>query len=233
MGDVVAGVKYLIDTGRVDGNRAAIRGGSAGGFTVLATLAFHNVFKAGANYYGVSDLEALARDTHKFESRYLDRLVAPLPEGRAIYEARAPIRHLENFKAALITFQGSEDKVVPPDQSRAIVAALKAKGVPVAYIEFEGEQHGFRKAENIVRSLESELGFYGTGVWVRAGWSAPAGATARLAIAHLATAPARRLALPTRLPETSPPPARAWCASPASAGNRRRARQTSPNSRRR
>ena len=161
VGDVVAGVKYLIDTGRVDGNRAAIRGGSAGGFTVLATLAFHNVFKAGANYYGVSDLEALARDTHKFESRYLDRLVAPLPEGRAIYEARAPIRHLENFKAALITFQGSEDKVVPPDQSRAIVAALKAKGVPVAYIEFEGEQHGFRKAENIVRSLESEMGFYG------------------------------------------------------------------------
>jgi dipeptidyl aminopeptidase/acylaminoacyl peptidase len=161
VGDVVAGVKYLIDAGRIDGNRAAIRGGSAGGFTVLAALAFHDVFKAGANYYGVSDLEALARDTHKFEARYLDRLVAPLPEGRAIYEARAPIRHLENFKAALITFQGSEDKVVPPDQSRAIVAALKAKGVPVAYIEFEGEQHGFRKAENIVRSLESELGFYG------------------------------------------------------------------------
>ena len=159
--DVVAGVKYLIDAGRVDGNRAAIRGGSAGGFTVLAALAFYDVFKAGANYYGVSDLEALARDTHKFEARYLDRLVAPLPEGRAVYEARAPIRHLEGFKAALITFQGSEDKVVPPDQSRAIVAALKAKGVPVAYIEFEGEQHGFRKAENIVRSLESELAFYG------------------------------------------------------------------------
>jgi dipeptidyl aminopeptidase/acylaminoacyl peptidase len=161
VGDVVAGVKYLIGAGRVDGNRAAIRGGSAGGFTVLASLAFHDVFKAGANYYGVSDLEALARDTHKFEARYLDRLVAPLPEGQAIYEARAPIRHLENFKAALITFQGSEDKVVPPDQSRAIVAALKAKGVPVAYIEFEGEQHGFRKAHNIVRSLESELSFYG------------------------------------------------------------------------
>jgi dipeptidyl aminopeptidase/acylaminoacyl peptidase len=161
IGDVVAGVKYLISAGRIDGNRAAIRGGSAGGFTVLATLAFHDVFKAGANYYGVSDLEALARDTHKFEARYLDRLVAPLPEGLAIYEARAPIQHLENFKAALITFQGSEDKVVPPDQSRAIVAALKAKRVPVAYIEFEGEQHGFRKAENIVRSLESELAFYG------------------------------------------------------------------------
>ena len=161
VGDVVAAVKYLVDAGRVDGNRIAIRGGSAGGFTVLAALAFHDVFKAGANYYGVSDLEALARDTHKFESRYLDRLVAPLPQGRASYAARAPIRHLEKFKAALITFQGAEDKVVPPDQSRAIVAALKSRGVPVAYIEFEGEQHGFRKADSIVRSLESELVFYG------------------------------------------------------------------------
>jgi len=161
VGDVVAAVKYLVAAGRVDGRRAAIRGGSAGGFTVLAALAFHDVFTAGANYYGVSDLEALARDTHKFESRYLDRLVAPLPQGRAIYEARAPIRHLEGFKAALITFQGADDKVVPPEQSRAIVTALQSKGVPVAYIEFEGEQHGFRRAENIVRSLESELAFYG------------------------------------------------------------------------
>ncbi len=159
--DVVAAVRYLVAAGRVDGRRAAIRGGSAGGFTVLAALAFHDVFRAGANYYGVSDLEALARDTHKFESRYLDRLVAPLPQGREIYEARAPIRHLERFNAALITFQGADDKVVPPEQSRAIVAAVKAKGVPVAYIEFEGEQHGFRRAENIVRSLESELVFYG------------------------------------------------------------------------
>jgi dipeptidyl aminopeptidase/acylaminoacyl peptidase len=161
VGDVVAAVKHLVEKGRVDANRAAIRGGSAGGFTVLAALAFHNVFKAGANYYGVSDLEALARDTHKFESRYLDRLVAPLPQGRAIYEERAPIRHLDGFSAPLITFQGTEDKVVPPSQSRTIVAALKAKGVPVAYIEFEGEQHGFRKAETIVRSLEAELVFYG------------------------------------------------------------------------
>jgi len=159
--DVVAAVGYLVARGRVDGDRAAIRGGSAGGFTVLAALAFHDVFEAGANYYGVSDLEALAHDTHKFEARYLDRLVAPLPEGRAIYEARAPIRHLDHFRAALITFQGSDDKVVPANQSRAIVAALKARGVPVAYIEFEGELHGFRKAENIVRSLESELAFYG------------------------------------------------------------------------
>jgi dipeptidyl aminopeptidase/acylaminoacyl peptidase len=160
--DAVAAVKYLAAQGRVDINRAAIRGGSAGGFTVLSALAFHDVFKAGANYYGVSDLEALAADTHKFESRYLDRLVAPLPAGRAIYEARAPIRHLDGFNAPLITFQGSDDKVVPPSQSRAIVSALEKKGVRVEYIEFEGEQHGFRKAENIVRSLEAELAFYGS-----------------------------------------------------------------------
>jgi dipeptidyl aminopeptidase/acylaminoacyl peptidase len=158
--DVVAGVRFLVERGRVDPGRAAIRGGSAGGFTVLAALAFHDVFRAGANYFGVSDLEALARDTHKFESRYLDRLVAPLPQGRAIYEARAPIRHLESFRAPLITFQGLEDRVVPPSQSRSIVAALRAKGVPVVYIEFEGEQHGFRRAETIVRSLEAELDFY-------------------------------------------------------------------------
>ncbi len=161
VGDVVAGVRYLAESGRVDGSRTAIRGGSAGGFTVLAALAFHDVFRAGANYFGVSDLEALARDTHKFESRYLDRLVAPLPQGREIYEARAPIRHLEAFRAPLITFQGTEDKVVPPSQSRAIVAALQSRGVPVEYIELEGEQHGFRKAESIVRSLEAELAFYG------------------------------------------------------------------------
>jgi len=159
--DVVAGVKYLIATGRVDGARTAIRGGSAGGFTVLAALAFHDVFRAGADYYGVSDLEALARDTHKFESRYLDRLVAPLPEGKPIYEARAPLHHLESFHAPLIVFQGAEDTVVPPSQSRAIVAALERKGVPVVYMELEGEQHGFRKAESIVRTLEAELAFYG------------------------------------------------------------------------
>lgn len=161
VGDTVAAVKYLVAQGWVDGARAAIRGGSAGGFTVLASLAFHDVFKAGANYYGVSDLEPLAQDTHKFESRYLDRLVAPLPQGRALYEERAPIQHLESFNTPLITFQGSEDKVVPPSQSRAIVAALQKKGVPVAYVEFEGEQHGFRKAESLVRSLEAELAFYG------------------------------------------------------------------------
>jgi dipeptidyl aminopeptidase/acylaminoacyl peptidase len=161
VGDVVAAVKYLAAQGRIDPDRCAIRGGSAGGFTVLAALAFHDVFKAGANYYGVSDLVALAEETHKFESRDLDRLVAPWPEGRAVYDERSPIHHLEGFRAPLIVFQGSEDKVVPPSQSRAIVAALKSKRIPVAYIEFEGEQHGFRRAENIVRSLEAELAFYG------------------------------------------------------------------------
>ena len=114
---------------------------------MLSALTFHDVFKAGANYYGVSDLEALARDTHKFESRYLERLVAPWPQGRAIYEARSPIDHLEGFRAPLIVFQGADDKVVPPGRSRAIVAALKSRGIPVAYIEFEGEQHGLRRAD--------------------------------------------------------------------------------------
>ncbi|MGH8259742.1 MAG: prolyl oligopeptidase family serine peptidase, partial [Steroidobacteraceae bacterium] len=169
--DVVAGVKHLVASGLVDAARTAIRGGSAGGFTVLAALAFHDVFRAGADYYGVSDLEALTRDTHKFESRYLDRLVAPLPQGKPIYEARAPIRHLEAFHAPLIVFQGAEDAVVPPAQSRAIVAALERKGVPVVYMELEGEQHGFRKAESIVTTLETELAFYG-----RVFGFAPAGA---------------------------------------------------------
>ncbi len=160
VGDVVCAVEFLVRRGDVDPAKVAIRGGSAGGFTVLAALAFHDVFKAGASYYGVSDLEALARDTHKFESRYLERLVAPLPEGRAVYEARAPIRHLDGFRAPLIVFQGADDQVVPPAQSRAIVAALAQRGIPVEYLEFPGEQHGFRKAENIVRSLEAELAFY-------------------------------------------------------------------------
>ena len=159
--DAVAAVKHLVSSGRIDPARTAIRGGSAGGFTVLAALAFHDVFRTGADYFGVSDLEALAHDTHKFESRYLDRLVAPLPEGKAIYEARAPIRHLESFHAPLIVFQGAEDAVVPPSQSRAIVEALERKGVPVVYMELPGEQHGFRRAESIVSTLEAELGFYG------------------------------------------------------------------------
>ncbi|MDE1149128.1 MAG: prolyl oligopeptidase family serine peptidase [Azospirillaceae bacterium] len=159
--DATAVVAYLDRAGLADATRAAIRGGSAGGYTTLASLAFTQVFKAGANYYGVSDMEALAKDTHKFESRYLDSLVAPYPAGKDIYDARSPLHHLDGFSAPLITFQGSEDAVVPPAQSRSIVAALKAKGVPVAYIEFEGEQHGFRKADSIIRAQEAELYFYG------------------------------------------------------------------------
>lgn len=161
LADAVAAVDHLVAQGRVDGERVAIRGGSAGGFTVLAGLAFTRRFAAGINYYGVADLESLAADTHKFESRYLDRLVAPLPEGRAIYRARSPLHHLEALDAALITFQGDEDLAVPPAQSRGIVAAVRARGKPVAYLEFQGEQHGFRRAENIVRALEAELYFLG------------------------------------------------------------------------
>ncbi len=128
---------------------------------MLAVLAFHDVFKAGANYYGVSDLEALARETHKFEARYLDRLVAPLPEGRAVYEARAPIRHLENFKAALITFQGRRTKSFPQTSRVPSSQPSRPRESRWRTSSSRGEQHGFRRAENIVRSLEAELAFYG------------------------------------------------------------------------
>ncbi len=161
LADAVAAVDHLVARGRVDGARVAIRGGSAGGFTVLASLAFTRRFAAGINYFGVADLESLAADTHKFESHYLDQLVAPLPEGLATYRARSPIHHLEALDGALITFQGDEDLAVPPAQSRGIVAAVRARGKPVAYLEFQGEQHGFRRAENIARALEAELYFLG------------------------------------------------------------------------
>jgi dipeptidyl aminopeptidase/acylaminoacyl peptidase len=161
LNDAVAAVDHLASTGQIDGAQVAIRGGSAGGYTVLAGLAFSRRFAAGINYFGVSDLEALAADTHKFESRYLDRLIAPLPQGREIYRARSPIHHLELLDAALITFQGSDDKAVPPEQSRRIVAAVRERGKPVAYLEFEAEEHGFRKAENIARAMEAELYFLG------------------------------------------------------------------------
>jgi len=144
----------------VDGDRLGIRGGSAGGYTTLCALAFTSTFKAGASYFGVSDLELLARDTHKFESGYLDKLVGPYPERRDIYRARSPIYHVDGISSALILFQGLEDKVVPPDQSEKIFEAVKAKGLPVAYIAYEWEQHGFRRAENIKRSYEAELYFY-------------------------------------------------------------------------
>jgi dipeptidyl aminopeptidase/acylaminoacyl peptidase len=159
--DCVAGARWLADQGRVDGNRLLISGGSAGGFTVLAALTFHDVFKAGASHYGIGDLMALADDTHKFEARYLDRLVGPLPEAEALWRERSPINHTEGLDCPVIFFQGLEDKVVPPNQAEAMVAALRAKGIPVAYVPFEGEGHGFRAAENIKRALEGELYFYG------------------------------------------------------------------------
>ena len=159
--DCVAAARFLAERGDADPQRLAIRGGSAGGFTVLAALARHDVFAAGASRYGVADLEALAADTHKFESRYLDRLVGPYPQARHLYVERSPIHHLDGFEAPMIVLQGDEDEIVPPAQSEMIVEALKAKGVPVAYVLFEGEQHGFRQAANIVTALEAELAFFG------------------------------------------------------------------------
>lgn len=158
--DCVNCARYLIERGEVDGERAAIRGGSAGGYTTLAALTFRNLFKAGASYYGVSDLEALAKDTHKFESRYLDRIVGTYPERRALYVERSPINFIDRLSCPVIFFQGDEDRVVPPSQAEVMVNALRQKGVPVAYILFKGEQHGFRRAQNIKRALDAELYFY-------------------------------------------------------------------------
>lgn len=158
--DCVAGAKFLTARGDVDGDRLAIDGGSAGGYTTLCALTFHKVFKAGASRYGVSDLTALAEDTHKFEARYLDSLVGPYPASKEIYAQRSPIHHVAHLSCPVIFFQGLEDKVVPPNQAESMVAVLRAKGLPVAYVPFAGEQHGFRKAENIKRTLECELYFY-------------------------------------------------------------------------
>jgi dipeptidyl aminopeptidase/acylaminoacyl peptidase len=146
--------------GDVDGRRLIIRGSSASGYTVLSALAFHDTFACGTSLYGIGDLQTLAQDTHKFEARYLDRLVGPWPAAQALYRARSPIHHLDGLQRPLLLLQGSEDRVVPPQQSRRMHAALKARGVPVAYLEFEGEQHGFRQLKNIVRALEAEAWFY-------------------------------------------------------------------------
>lgn len=158
--DCVNCARYLIDRAEVNAERIIIRGGSAGGYTTLAALTFRDIFKAGASYYGVSDLEALAKDTHKFESRYLDSIVGPYPARRDIYLERSPINSVQRLSCPVIFFQGSEDMVVPPNQAEKMVNALREKVVPVAYILFEGEQHGFRKAENIKRALDAELYFY-------------------------------------------------------------------------
>jgi dipeptidyl aminopeptidase/acylaminoacyl peptidase len=158
--DCEDGVAELAATGRIDAGRAAIRGGSAGGYTTLAALTFGDRFAAGASHYGIGDLEALARDTHKFESRYLDRLIGPYPEDAQRYLDRSPIRHADQLDCPVVFFQGLEDAVVPPGQAEAMVGVLRRKGIPVAYLPFEGEQHGFRRAENIVRAIEAEYLFF-------------------------------------------------------------------------
>jgi dipeptidyl aminopeptidase/acylaminoacyl peptidase len=159
--DCVNAARYLAETGEVDGKRLAIRGGSAGGYATLCALVFHDEFAAGASYYGVADAEALARDTHKFESRYLDGLIGPYPERADLYRERSPIHFVERLSSPVILFQGLEDEIVPPNQAETMVAAMAANGIPHAYLAFEGEQHGFRKAETEIRCLEAELYFYG------------------------------------------------------------------------
>ncbi len=158
--DCVNAALHLVEAGEVDGERLMIRGGSAGGYTTLAALAFRDVFRVGASYYGVSDLGALAEHTHKFESRYLDSMVGPYPERRDLYEERSPIHHTEGLSCPIILFQGTEDRVVPPPQSEMMLEALREKGLPVAYLSFEGEGHGFRDSTNVKRALEAELYFY-------------------------------------------------------------------------
>ncbi|OON59277.1 peptidase [Massilia sp. KIM] len=158
--DCVAGARYLARQGVVDPQRLLVRGSSAGGLTVLSALAFHDVFQAGACYYGVSDLAGLDADSHKFESHYNQYLIAPPERAQDVYRARSPIHHVDKLRHPMIFFQGLDDKVVPPQQSESMVAALRARGTPVAYITLEGEGHGFRKPESIVRTLEAELYFY-------------------------------------------------------------------------
>ncbi len=160
--DCIAAARHLAATGRADPDRLVVTGGSAGGYVVLASMAFHpTAFAAGVSYFGVSDLVPFATDTHKFELKYLDTLVGPWPEAAELWRERSPVNRAEAIERPLLLLQGLEDVVVPPSQAEIMIAALRANGVPYAYLAFEGEQHGFRKAENIVRSFEAELAFYG------------------------------------------------------------------------
>ena len=158
--DCINAVRHAVGVGMADGERAVITGGSAGGYTVLAALTHGGAFKGGASYYGVSDVAALARDTHKFESHYLDWLIGPYPERADLYRERSPITHADRLNAPIIFFQGDEDRIVPPNQTEMMVDALRRRGIPVGYLLFAGEQHGFRRAENIKRALDAELYFY-------------------------------------------------------------------------
>ncbi|HEX5593439.1 MAG TPA: prolyl oligopeptidase family serine peptidase [Solirubrobacterales bacterium] len=159
--DCVNAALHLAAEGEADRERLAIRGGSAGGYAVLCALTFHDAFATGASYFGVADAETMTGDTHKFESRYLDLLLGPYPEQAEVYRERSPIHHVDQLRVPVILFQGLEDKIVPPNQAETMVAALERNGIPHAYLAFEGEQHGFRKAETNIRCLESELYFYG------------------------------------------------------------------------
>jgi dipeptidyl aminopeptidase/acylaminoacyl peptidase len=161
--DCIAAAAYLAEQGLVDRDRMAIRGGSAGGYTTLCALTFHDEFAAGASYFGVADIGALAEETHKFESRYMDSMVGPYPESAELYRDRSPAYHTDLLSKPMVILQGLDDEVVPPDQAEMMIEALDRKGIPYAYLAFEGEGHGFRKAENIERSTEAELFFYG---WV-------------------------------------------------------------------
>jgi dipeptidyl aminopeptidase/acylaminoacyl peptidase len=160
MNDCANGARYLAQRREVDRNRLAITGGSAGGYTTLCALTFRDEFRAGASHFGISDLEVFVHDTHKFESRYLDGLVGPYPERKDLYYERSPIHFTNRLECPVIMFQGLEDKIVPPNQAELMLDALRAKHLPVAYVPFEGEQHGFRKAENIKRALDGEFYFY-------------------------------------------------------------------------
>ena len=159
--DSIACARYLAERGDIDAERAAIRGGSAGGFTTLAALVFHDFFTTGASYFGVAALEEFVSETHKYEARYLDGLLGPWPEARQIYHDRSPVNSADRISRPILLLQGLEDAIVPPAQAEVFVSALEAKGLPYAYLVFEGEQHGFRKAENIARALQAELTFYG------------------------------------------------------------------------
>ena len=158
--DTQNAVHYLAQQKKIDAQRCLIRGGSAGGYTVLSALTFTDTFKAGASLYGIGDLETLATDTHKFESRYLDSLIGPYPERKDIYIARSPIHHAEGLNCPVIFLQGLEDKVVPPNQAEMMVELLRSKGIKVAHVTFADEGHGFRKAKNIIQAMEAELAFY-------------------------------------------------------------------------
>jgi dipeptidyl aminopeptidase/acylaminoacyl peptidase len=158
--DCINAARYLIERGEADPQRLIVRGGSAGGYTTLVALTMFKFFAAGASHFGISDLEPFAIDTHKFESRYLDRLIGPYPEAKELYRQRSPIHYINQISCPMILFQGLEDKVVPPSQAEMMAKALQEKGLPYAYLAFEGEQHGFRKADTIQRTAEAELYFY-------------------------------------------------------------------------